>query len=714
MKKHLLIAGVALLMATPTWAQNDASLPTQRKWSGEFDALIAGRTVQQMGAKRVKTLTPESMVDAQVSVTDAEAVARYVADNGYEAEIITPKLVVVTLSPSFIPTLAERTDVNYIHASQQLYPRLSEARDETGVTMVTEGEGLETPFTGKGVVVGIIDQGFEYAHPAFTNRVVRYGASGTSGTLTSSRPTRDSRDDVGHATHVANIAAGSKVSGSDYYGFATDADLILISSDFANSSVLKQAKAIKNYAEKNGQPWVLNMSFGAEIGPHDGSTEFDRGMSDLCGPGGLMVAAMGNAGGSKIHARRAFTSDDTPVYLKIKPTSDNTNYYLYSSLWSEANDGQSHFDVKFVVYASGKRYEPTSSQMSSSGLYVYKGIDPNNQRQYYTIQGSLYYLASTLGISNISSCNFFFEVTGKKDDAFHAWLDGDNAPAEFVSSGTPYRATQGDDEYLCGEGAASVGKAVAVGSYNVRDTFTNINNETYSLKGFYGSANAMSNFTSPGPQLGDAVKPAVCAPGGVVFSAFSQNAANFNDYQDYLVKAVTVNGKKYYYAAMSGTSMASPAVTGILALWLEANPKLTYEDVLTIFKETARRDKTTGDADENGWNARSGYGKIDAYEGLKKALELANETGINEMHNTEKPVSFMKNSDEWKVLFNNNETYAQLEVVSMNGQVVYNKRIEAPRRGQEELINLQNLTPGVYVLHVNTLAGSITRKVVVK
>lgn len=714
MKKHLLIAGAALLMAVPTWAQNNASLQTQRKWSGEFDALIEGRTVQRAAAKGLRTITPECMVDAQVSVTDADAVAKYMADNGYEAEVITDKLVVVTLPPSFIPTLAERTDVNYIHASQQLYPRLSEARDETGVTKVTEGEGLETPFTGKGVVVGIIDQGFEYAHPAFTNRVVRYGASATSGTLTSSRPTRDSRDDVGHATHVANIAAGSKVSGSDYYGFATDADLILISSDFANSSVLKQAKAIKNYAENNGQPWVLNMSFGAEIGPHDGSTEFDRGMSDLCGPGGLMVAAMGNSGGSKIHARRAFTSDDTPVYLKIKPTSDNINNYIHSSIWSEANDGQSHFDVKFIVYASSKRYELTTSQMNTAGTYIWQGIDPNNQRQYYTIQGRLDNLIKVLGLSSMSTCSFFFEVTGKKDDAFHAWLDSDNAPCEFVTSATPYRTTQGDDEYLCGEGGASVGKAVAVGSYNVRDSFTNINNATYSLKSFYGSANAMSNFTSPGPQLGDAVKPAVCAPGGVVFSAFSQNAENFNDYQDYLVKAVTVNGKKYYYAAMSGTSMASPAVTGILALWLEANPKLTYEDVLTIFKETARRDKTTGDADETGWNARSGYGKIDAYEGLKKALEMANQSGINEMQNTEKPVSFMKNSDEWKVLFNNNETYAQLEVVSMNGQVVYNKRIEAPRRGQEELINLQNLTPGVYVLHVNTLAGSITRKVVVK
>lgn len=714
MKKHLLIAGAALLMAVPTWAQNNASLQTQRKWSGEFDALIEGRTVQRAAAKGLRTITPECMVDAQVSVTDADAVAKYMADNGYEAEVITDKLVVVTLPPSFIPTLAERTDVNYIHASQQLYPRLSVARTETGVTKVTEGEGLETPFTGKGVVVGIIDQGFEYAHPAFTNRVVRYGASGTSGTLTSSRPTKDTRDDVGHATHVANIAAGSKVSGSDYYGFATDADLILISSDFANSSVLKQAKAIKNYAENNGQPWVLNMSFGAEIGPHDGSTEFDRGMSDLCGPGGLMVAAMGNSGGSKIHARRAFTSDDTPVYLKIKPTSDNINNYIYSSIWSEANDGQSHFDVKFIVYASSKRYELTTSQMNSAGTYIWQGIDPNNQRQYYTIQGRLDNLITVLGLGSMSTCSFFFEVTGKKDDAFHAWLDGDNAPCEFVTSATPYRTTQGDDEYLCGEGAASVGKAVAVGSYNVRDSFTNINNVTYTMKSFAGSANAMSNFTSPGPQLGDAVKPAVCAPGGLVISAFSQNSTYFSDYQDYQIQTVAVNGKKYYYGLMSGTSMASPAVTGILALWLEANPKLTYEDVLTIFKETARRDKTTGDADETGWNARSGYGKIDAYEGLKKALEMANQSGINEMQNTEKPVSFMKNSDEWKVLFNNNETYAQLEVVSMNGQVVYNKRIEAPRRGQEELINLQNLTPGVYVLHVNTLAGSITRKVVVK
>ena len=155
-------------------------------------------------------------------------------------------------------------------------------------------------------------------------------------------------------------------------------------------------------------------------------------------------------------------------------------------------------------------------------------------------------------------------------------------------------------------------------------------------------------------------------------------------------------------------------MTGILALWLEANPKLTYDDVLDIFKQTARRDSQTGSADENGWNPNAGYGKIDAYEGLKVALQKADQSGINQVMNTETPVSFMKNANNWKVLFNNDESYALIEVASAGGQLVYSNRIDSPRRGQEHTVDLNRFAPGVYVLHVNTLAGSITRKVVVR
>ena len=155
-------------------------------------------------------------------------------------------------------------------------------------------------------------------------------------------------------------------------------------------------------------------------------------------------------------------------------------------------------------------------------------------------------------------------------------------------------------------------------------------------------------------------------------------------------------------------------MTGIVALWLQANPKLTPAQVLQIIKETAERDSNTGTADESGWNAKSGYGKIDAYAGLKRALELANQQGISEALNTEAPVSLQKNADSWKVLFNNDETYADIRIVALNGQVVANQRLNAPRRGEETTISLSNLTPGVYLFHVNTTASKLTRKLIVK
>ena len=41
--------------------------------------------------------------------------------------------------------------------------------------------------------------------------------------------------------------------------------------------------------------------------------------------------------------------------------------------------------------------------------------------------------------------------------------------------------------------------------------------------------------------------------------------------------------------------MATPVVAGAVALWLEANPKLTCKDVARIIKETARRDSFGGE-----------------------------------------------------------------------------------------------------------------------
>ena len=707
MKKKVLLAGVCALMAVPTLAQDLQLDNTGRKWDGGIEALLTS-------PRTARSTVADSLITTNVSVNDAEAVADFVRKQGHEATIITPNLVVITLPVRMITELGAREDVLYMNTPKQYRPLLAKARPETGVTKIQEGTGLETPFTGKGVLIGVIDQGFEFSHAAFLNRVDRYCTSST-GMLTTTPPRRDSYDQSGHATHVTNIAAGSKVGNNNYYGFATGARLILVSSKFDNSDVLKQAKSIKDYADENGMPWVINMSFGGLTGPHDGTTEYDKAMSELCGPGALMVAAMGNEGGEKLHAQRTIADANTPVYLNMKPDAQNKNKGIISEIWSEATDGQEALNIQLVLVTRTKTYELSKLQLANAGCRFETGINPYNKRQYATFKGFLSNIQQELGGAAAGTAYLCWKVTGKGGETFHAWLDGVSYLGEFAKLNmNGITAEAGDDNYLVAEGAASIPTAIAVASYNNADSYRSINGETYSYASFIGSRGSISKFSSRGPQIVSRPKPAIAAPGGCVISAYSKNSTNFSSTSNELVEELLVNGQKYYYGVMNGTSMASPAVTGIIALWLEANPKLTYDQVIEIFQKTGRRSNQTGEADANGWNATAGYGKIDAYEGLKMALEMANETGINEVINTEAPVSIQKEQGAWKVLFNNDETYADLQVYATNGTLVKSVRLNAPRRGEEHVVSLTDMTPGVYLFRVATTASQSTRKMIVK
>lgn len=713
MNKNFLLTGALALLTLPTMAQGISVFDTGRKWDTYFDYLIKGNTVQRIAAQGARSVTPQENVTANVSVSNAEAVAEFVKDAGYEADVITRNLIVVSVPANFIPSLGEREDVLYINEPRQYAPLMNNARVTTHVNEVVTGEGLETPYTGKGVVVGIIDQGFEYDHPAFSNRVVRWGSSASGGSFRTTKPSSDRLDANGHATHVSNIAAGSPVGDCPYYGIATGADLIQVSSDFYSSSVLKQTKAIKDYAEGNGQPWVVNMSFGSILGPHDGTTEFDQGMSELTNEGGILVAAMGNSGGSKLHAFRTIESESTPVYLYMRPDADNSDKVIMSEVWSTANDGTSHLTITPIIVYGGKRYELAASKLGSS---YSSGINAYNKRQYAQLQAYSSTLLSAAGLSTSLSSSYYvmWEVQGAAGESFHAWVSSSSYAADFYAKGSPYSAKSGDDEYLVGEGAASVPNAIAVASYNNPIYFTSWDGSSLDYSSV-GREGRISNFSSKGPQIVERPKPAVSAPGGVIISAFSKNSDDFDASRYDIAQSVTVNGKKYYYGVMSGTSMASPVVTGIVALWLEANPKLTYEQILEIFKETSTRSNTeTGQADENGWNNEAGYGKINAYEGLKKALEYAKSSGINEALNTTSPVTIQKTLDQWRVLFNNDESYADIRLYSVDGSLVKSQHLDSPRRSEEHVVSFTGLAPGIYMINVSTTAQNITRKVIVK
>lgn len=727
MNKKAFLAAAMALMSVAATAQEIKVYDTGRKWSQSFDALIKGNSVKRISARGLQTVTPDSTLCLSVTtaVGMADAIAEFITAEGYHAETAGDQFIMANIPAHFIPTLAAEEGVLYINQSRQARPLMNHVRTETGVAKVQAGTGLDTPYDGTGVIIGVIDQGFEFKHIAFTGRSKRWGSSQSGGGLSTSVPKfLDPNDQVGHATHVANIAMGNKIEGSDYYGIATGAELLPMMSNFESAVVPVQFAAIQRYAANEGKPFVVNMSFGSNLGPHDGTSAFDQTIDKLLGKGAIAVGAMGNSGGNRIHASYTFTADDEKAYFYLKPDVNNQDGIALTQVWGTDTDGKESLSIKPVIIYNNKVYYPTDQQLGSNYNYE-KGIDAYNKRQFCTLGIQINELAKqvtgnkTLVSGNAILC---WEITGKAGKTVHAWSDTDSYLCTFErisksitnddGTRTPITSIQGNDNYIVGEAGASVPNSIAVASYNAATNFTSIDGGMYSYASSIGETGGLSKFSSKGPSLStiDPNKPTVAAPGGCITSAFSKRSKEFTNMASSRVQKIESNGNSFYYGVMNGTSMACPVVTGIVALWLQANPDLTPADVKAIIKKTARHDSYTGRNTE--WNNSWGYGKIDAYNGLKEAILMR--TAINETYNTTTPITMQKDDDSWKVLFNNDESYADLRIVSMNGQVVESRHITTPRHGDEQVISLQGMAPGVYLFQVSTTANNLTRKMVVK
>jgi serine protease AprX len=98
----------------------------------------------------------------------------------------------------------------------------------------------------------------------------------------------------------------------------------------------------------------------------------------------------------------------------------------------------------------------------------------------------------------------------------------------------------------------------------------------------------MAAFSSRGPSAVDwGAKPDVVAPGVGIESLSDPDSAFYTTKSAYLLKG-TVPTSYLPYLSLSGTSMAAPVVTGIVALMLEANPSLTPNLVKAILEYTAQ------------------------------------------------------------------------------------------------------------------------------
>ena len=174
--------------------------------------------------------------------------------------------------------------------------------------------------------------------------------------------------------------------------------------------------------------------------------------------------------------------------------------------------------------------------------------------------------------------------------AVHAWIP-DAEMGEFAGGASPNN--------LVGMPGTAF-SAITVASYATRGQWPSDDASFPHVA--LGAVNVedISYFSSPGPTRDGQNKPEVAAPGQWVVSALSSQAS------PQWVPAWT-RLQNIPYAAMQGTSMAAPYVSGAIALLLEKEPQIDWAEVKRRIIKCTRQDEFS----QSCWNGRWGYGKLD-------------------------------------------------------------------------------------------------------
>ncbi|MBJ23729.1 MAG: hypothetical protein CMB64_03580 [Euryarchaeota archaeon] len=168
-----------------------------------------------------------------------------------------------------------------------------------------------------------------------------------------------------------------------------------------------------------------------------------------------------------------------------------------------------------------------------------------------------------------------------------------------------------DNDGLSGMGSSSL--SITVGATDDQNT---INREDDTIAG-YSSRGPRRDNGNNNPL--DEFKPEVSAPGSNIVQAEGcvTDGGCSNIIDDASDNTYTGRG--------SGTSYATPAVTGVIALMMEANPELSPLQIKEILKQTAERRGTPYDANiDPFWNEDFGWGMVDAHAAVKLSFDLQN------------------------------------------------------------------------------------------
>lgn len=498
---------------------------------------------------------------------------------------------VVMLPREAVRTLALMPQVEYVEMSKWLYFALDAGRTASCVSAV------QTPrlnLTGRGILVAVIDSGVDYFHPDFRNGdgstriAAMWDQAGTlrengeepglrAGRIPEDFPmgveyTREEinaaldagsretgyaivpeRDVSGHGTEVLGIAAGNgRASAGRYRGIAPESELIVVKlgalrgNGLPRTTELMQAlEYVIRKAEELARPVAVNISIGSVYGSHRGTSLLETYINGMANRGRNVIAVgTGNEGNTGGHASGRLTAGEAQeIEFLINEYETSMNLQL----WKDYAD---EFEIA-VIHPDGRRIElpgrgagASRYRVGNEELLVYYGEPgPYQGRQeiYLDFIPDGSYLDSGVWAIRLMPLRL---VTGE----YQLWMiDG-----KARGSGTRFLRPSADTTMTIPSTAERV---ISVGAYDAR---------TRSYAPFSGRG---------WPEEAFIPKPDLAAPG----------------------VAVTTTAVGGGYAGVSGTSFATPFVTGAAALLMQwgiadgNDPYLYGEKVRAYLRSGARQ-----------------------------------------------------------------------------------------------------------------------------
>ena len=445
---------------------------------------------------------------------------------------------VLIVPETLVDAVSQETVIEYVEKPKQLYFELQAGKAASCINAVQQGMNNPFGLFGKGTIVAVIDTGIRAESMEFRNadgstRILNIWDQTTGTEYDRSQidealqnETKDTAgipgaDVLGHGTQVAAIACGSS-------GVAAQADILVVKLGLAakngfprTTQLMEALDYVVRKAIDYGKPLAVNISFGNNYGDHTGSSLLENFINDIADSWKCSICiGSGNEGRGAVHTGGTLTEDmEETVELAVSSYETGLSIQIWKDYWDDiaveiiAPSGRNLGRIQENSRVSRIRYEDME-------LLTYFG-EPSpfriRQEIYIDMIPQTVYIQSGLW-------KFRLIPRSIRNGRYDMWLPAQGA----LNFGTGFTSPDSASTFTIPSAAA---KAVTVGAYDAG---------TGSAAPFSGQGYIV--------EIGGSlmVKPELAAPGVNVL-------------------VPSVSGM----ARVSGTSYATPFVTGSAALLME-------------------------------------------------------------------------------------------------------------------------------------------------